>query len=52
MIKEFLTALPEDSLDHNLPLPDQKLFQEKVGSMLYLASQTRPDLLYSITQLS
>jgi hypothetical protein len=52
MIEEFLTALPEESLENVLPLPDQKLFQEKVGSMLYLASQTRPDLLYSITQLS
>ena len=28
------------------------LFQEKVGSILYLASQTLPDLMYSVTQLS
>ena len=28
------------------------LFQDKVGSILYLALQTRPNLMYSVTPLS
>ena len=52
MQEDFLTGMPEfDSVTLLLP-PQQTLFQEKVGSILYLASQSRPDLLYSITQLS
>jgi hypothetical protein len=47
-----LPTLPDKSPDTLLPPPDQKLFQDKAGSMLYLASQTHPDLLYAITQLS
>ena len=36
----------------SLPPPLQTRFQEKVGNILYLASHSRPDLIYSITQLS
>jgi hypothetical protein len=52
MIEEFLTSMPHDSDDHLLAPSYQKLFQEKVGSKLYLASQSRPDLIYATTQLS
>ena len=30
----------------------QKLFQENIGNILYLSSNTHPDLLYSTIQLS
>jgi hypothetical protein len=52
MIEVFLTSLPEDSSSNLLSVFDQKLFQEKIGSILYLASQSRPDLLYVTAQLS
>jgi hypothetical protein len=52
MAEDYLTSLPFDSLNPILPPSDQTLFQENVGSVLYLASQSRPDLLYAITQLS
>ena len=49
---DFLTSLKVSS---DLPILSstlQTLFQEKVGNILYLASHTRPDLIYSTTQLS
>ena len=52
MAEDFLTSLKTSS---DLPLLSpvlQTLFQEKVGNILHLASHTRPDLLYSTTQLS
>ena len=52
MSEDFLTNMPLPSTDSLFPPDLQTLFQEKVGSILYLASQTRPDLLYSTTQLS
>ena len=52
MSKDFLTNMPLPSVDLLSPPELQTLFQEKAGSILYLASQTRPDLLYSTTQLS
>jgi hypothetical protein len=52
MAEDYLTSLPLDSTNPVLPPSDQTLFQEKVGSVLYLATQSRPDLLYAITQLS
>jgi hypothetical protein len=45
------SSLATDSPE-KLSLDLQTLFQEKVGNILYLASQSRPDLLYSTTQLS
>jgi hypothetical protein len=53
MAEDFLTSLrhidPNSSI---LLLPDvQTLFQEKIGNILYLASQSRPDLIYATTQL-
>ena len=52
MRKDFLTSLPDHLDDPMLEALYQTLFQEKVGSILYLSSQTRLDLLYSVTQLS
>jgi len=52
MQEDYLTAMPEFDESMLLPKAQQQLFQEKVGTLLYLASQTRPDLLYSVTQLS
>jgi hypothetical protein len=52
MTEDLLTMLPADASNPLLSSFDQTLFQEKVGSILYLASQSRPDLLYTITQLS
>jgi hypothetical protein len=52
MREDYLTSLPDHVNDPILTLDQQTLFQEKVGSLLYLASQTRLDLLYSVTQLS
>jgi hypothetical protein len=52
MNEDYLTSLPDHVDDPILILDQQTLFQEKVGSLLYLASQTRLDLLYSVTQLS
>ena len=52
MSDDFLTSMPTHSNDELLSPSHQKLFQEKVGSILYLASQSRPDLLYATTQLS
>ena len=52
MQEDFLTSMP-DFDSKSLLLPKlQTLFQEKVGSVLYLASQSRPDILYPVTQLS
>ena len=55
MSEDYLTSM-RSSLAADpptiLPLDLQTLFQEKVGNILYLASQSRPDLLYSTTQLS
>ena len=52
MREDFLTSLPDHIDDEKLLDSIQTLFQEKVGSILYLASQTRLDLLYAVTQLS
>jgi hypothetical protein len=52
MSEDFLTSMPNHTNDELLSPFHQKLFQEKVGSILYLASQSRPDLLYATTQLS
>jgi hypothetical protein len=52
MTKGFLAALPNDSANALLPASDQTRFQENVCNILYLASQSRPDLSYAITQLS
>jgi hypothetical protein len=52
MSEDFLTSFKASS---DLPLLSpalQTLFQEKVGNILYLASHSRPDLIYSTTQLS
>ena len=52
MTEDFLTSL---KTSHNLPLLSsdlQTLFQEKIANILFLASNTRPDLIYSTTQLS
>jgi hypothetical protein len=52
MKEDFLTSLL-DHVDDPLFSKDlQTLFQEKVGSILYLSAQTRLDLLYSVIQLS
>jgi len=52
MSEDFLTSSIDHADDPKLDLPDQVLFQEKFGSVLYLASQTRSDLLYAVGQLS
>ena len=52
MQEDYLTSMPDLDTKALLLPPFQTLFQEKVGSILYLASQSRPDLLYSVTQLS
>ena len=52
MSEDFLTNMPPNNSSNLLSADLQTLFQEKVGSILYLASQTRPDLIYSTTQLS
>jgi len=52
MREDFLTSLSDHVDDPTLLAEYQTLFQEKVGSILYLASQTRLDLLYSVTQLA
>ena len=52
MSEDYLTDMSSHSDDILLTPFFQTLFQEKVGSILYLASQTHPDLLYSTTQLS
>ena len=52
MAEDFLTSLKASS---DLPLLSpqlQTLFQENIGNILYLASHSRPDLIYSTTQLS
>ena len=51
MHTDYLTSQPLDLS----PLTDessQTLFQQKVGCLMYLMSQTRPDLHYPVTQLS
>jgi hypothetical protein len=40
MIEDFLTALPENLTAPLLSPSEQTLFQEKVGNILYLASQS------------
>ena len=52
MSEDFLTSSKTVSDLPLLPLPLQTLFQEKIGNILYLASHTRPDLLYATAQLS
>ena len=51
MHTDYLSTQPSD----NSPLlPDhlQQVFQQKVGCLMYLMTQTRPDLHFSVTQLS
>ena len=43
MCEDYLTGISSHSNDILLTPIFQTLFQEKVGSILYLASQTRPD---------
>ena len=52
MAEDFLTSSKTASDLPILSLPLQTLFQEKIGNSLYMASHTRPDLLYATTQLS
>ena len=52
MREDFLTSLPDHQDDQKLIDALHTIFQEKVGSILYLSSQTRLDLLYAVTQLS
>jgi hypothetical protein len=52
MSEDFLTSSCDHNDDPKLDLSNQVLFQEKFGSVLYLASQTRSDLLYAVGQLS
>ena len=52
MSEDYLTGMSSYSDDILLNSLLQTLFEEKVGSILYLASQSRPDLLYATTQLS
>ena len=52
MSEDYLTCHNIHIDDTLLTSPFQTLFQEKVGSILYLAPHTRPDLLYFTTQLS
>ncbi len=33
-------------------LPDNQLYMQKIGSLLYLAMHTRPDILFAVTSLS
>ena len=49
MREDFLTSLSDHCAEPKLEDSLQTLFQEKVGSILYLASQTRLDLLYAVT---
>ena len=46
----YHSARPTDS--EPLPLSDVQRYQSIVGSLMYLASHTRPDLLYSVTSLA
>ena len=52
MAEDILTSLKTSSDLPILSIPLQTLFQEKVGNILYLASHSRPDLIYATTQLS
>ena len=52
MCEDYLTSMSLHTDDILLTTYLQTLSQEKVGSILYLASQTRPDLMYSVTHLS
>ena len=52
MSEDYLTGMSSHSDDILLTPLFQTLFQEKVGSILYLTSKSRLDLLYSTTQLS
>ena len=52
MSEDYLTGMNLHTDDILITPSFQTLFQEMVGSILYKASQTRPDPLYSTTQLS
>ena len=52
MSEDYLTGMSSHADDILLTPLFQTLFQEKVGSILYLASLSRPDLLYTTTQLT
>ena len=51
MRTDYLSSQPLD-LSPLVDEPSQTLFQQKVGCLMYLMSQTRPDLHYPVTQLS
>ena len=38
--------------DHSEKLPDNRLYREIVGSLIYVMTCTRPDLCYIVTKLS
>ena len=52
MYEDFLTSLNTFSSLPLLPPELQSLLQKEIGNILYLSAHTRPDLLYSTTQLS
>ena len=51
MHTDYLSTQPSDS-SPLLPEHLQKVFQQKVGCLMYLMTQTRIDLHFSVTQLS
>jgi hypothetical protein len=52
MSETYVTNMPQHA--HLAQLPDdcQTLYMQKVGCLIHLATQSRPDLMFSVTQLS
>ena len=52
MSETYVTNMPQYT--HLAQLPDdcQTLYMQKVGCLIHLATQSRPDLMFSVTQLS
>ncbi|MDR3548147.1 MAG: reverse transcriptase domain-containing protein, partial [Candidatus Pacebacteria bacterium] len=42
----------ENGVDSTLPKSDVKLYQEKVGTLLYAAISTRPDIIFAVNKLT
>ena len=52
MSETYVTNMSQSAHLAQLPDDSQTLYMEKVGCLIHLATQSRPELMFSVTQLS